>query len=257
MQSWTAAIDRKKQAILYGPPGTGKTYLAHRLSQHLLSEGDGFQEIVQFHPAYTYEDFIEGIRPKQIDNGGLDYPIVPGRFVSFCEKARKRQSTCVFIIDEINRANLSQVFGELMYLMEYRDTEVMLPSGNTFSIPNNVRILGTMNTADRSIALVDHALRRRFAFLPLYPNLPGLSQFHADTSFAVDGLVQVLTDVNQAIGDPQYELGTSFFLQDSLEEHLQSIWQMEIEPYLEEYFFDQPDKVKQFRWDTVQAQIDP
>ena len=257
LQSWTAAIDRKKQAILYGPPGTGKTYLAHRLSQHLLSEGDGFQEIVQFHPAYTYEDFIEGIRPKQIDNGGLDYPIVPGRFVSFCEKARKRQSTCVFIIDEINRANLSQVFGELMYLMEYRDTEVMLPSGNTFSIPNNVRILGTMNTADRSIALVDHALRRRFAFLPLYPNLPGLSQFHADTSFAVDGLVQVLTDVNQAIGDPQYELGTSFFIQDSLEEHLQSIWQMEIEPYLEEYFFDQPDKVKQFRWDTVQAQIDP
>ena len=190
-----------------------------------------------------------------LQNINLTY--LPGRFVEFCNKARQHQDICVFIIDEINRANLAQVFGELMYLMEYRQHEITLPSGQPFSIPDNVRILGTMNTADRSIALVDHALRRRFAFLPLYPNLPGLSQFHADTDFVVDGLSQVLTDVNQAIGDPQYELGTSFFLQDSLEEHLQSIWQMEIEPYLEEYFFDQPDKVKQFRWDTVQAQINP
>jgi hypothetical protein len=255
LHSWVSATNRKKQAILYGPPGTGKTYLAHRLARHLLSEGDGFQEIVQFHPAYTYEDFIEGIRPKQGKNGGLDYPVVAGQFINFCEKARKRQDTCVIIIDEINRANLAQVFGELMYLMEYRDNNVTLPSGRIFNIPNNVRILGTMNTADRSIALVDHALRRRFAFLPLYPNLSGLRQFHADTSFAVDGLIQVLTDVNQSIGDRQYQLGTSFFLQASLEDDLQAIWQMEIEPYLEEYFFDQPDKVKQFRWDAIQTQL--
>jgi len=254
LKSWINAIDRKKQAILYGPPGTGKTYLAHRVARHLLSSGDGFQEIVQFHPAYTYEDFIEGIRPRQGKNGGLEYPVVPGRFVEFCNKARKHQDTCVFIIDEINRANLSQVFGELMYLMEYRTHEIMLPSGQPFSIPHNVRILGTMNTADRSIALVDHALRRRFAFFPLYPNMSALKQFHADTTLA-NNLIRVLEDVNQTIGDRHYHLGTSFFLQDSLADNLQAIWQMEIEPYLEEYFFDRPEKLKQFCWDAIQPQL--
>lgn len=254
LQSWIKAINRKKQAILYGPPGTGKTYLAHRIARHLLSDGSGIQEIVQFHPAYTYEDFIEGIRPRQGENGGLEYPVVPGRFVEFCNKARQHPDTCIFIIDEINRANLAQVFGELMYLMEYRQHEITLPSGQPFSVPSNVRILGTMNTADRSIALVDHALRRRFAFLPLAPNMSALRQFHADATLA-NNLIRILEDVNQTIGDHHYHLGTSFFLQHSLEDNLQAIWQMEIEPYLEEYFFDRPEKLKQFCWDAIQPQL--
>ncbi len=103
LANWVKAIYRKKQAILYGPPGTGKTYLAKHLARHLISGSDGIQSIVQFHPAYTYEDFVQGIRPQQSKNGGLDYPIVPGRFLDFCEKARSHQGTCVFMIDEINR----------------------------------------------------------------------------------------------------------------------------------------------------------
>jgi 5-methylcytosine-specific restriction protein B len=255
LQEWVNALNRKGQAVLYGPPGTGKTFLAEHLARHLLSKGDGFQTLVQFHPAYTYEDFIQGIRPQQGKNGGLDYPLVPGRFFKFCEQARTRQDTCVLIIDEINRANLAQVFGELMYLLEYRDKEVELASGKSFSIPKNVRIIGTMNTADRSIALVDHALRRRFAFLPLYPDMSILRNYHVSTDFAVEGLVQVLTDVNRAIGDRQYEIGTSFFLRESLSSELPAIWKMEIEPYLEEYFFDRPEQVKKFRWVTIRTQL--
>ena len=255
LQTWVDAIERKGQAILYGPPGTGKTFLAEHLSRHLLSDGDGFSALVQFHPAYTYEDFIQGIRPKPGKNGGLEYPVEPGRFLQFCERARIRKDTCILIIDEINRANLAQVFGELMYLLEYRDKAVELAGGTSFKIPNNVRIIGTMNTADRSIALVDHALRRRFAFLPLYPDMNILRKFHAGTGFAVDGLVQTLTEVNRAISDRQYELGTSFFLRKALSAELPAIWQMEIEPYLEEYFFDRPEQVDKFRWTTIQSQL--
>jgi 5-methylcytosine-specific restriction enzyme B len=258
LEDWVQALNRKGQAILYGPPGTGKTYLAEHLAKHLLSDGDGFVEIVQFHPAYTYEDFIQGIRPKQGKNGGLDYPIEPGRFLSFCYEAQQRQDVCVLIIDEINRANLAQVFGELMYLLEYRDKYVKLACGGQhFSIPKNVRIIGTMNTADRSIALVDHALRRRFAFLPLYPQIDVLRHYHASTGFHVGGLIDVLKRVNETINDPQYAIGTSFFLHQSLRTELRAIWRMEIEPYLEEYFFDQPEKVKAFKWDQVKSQLMP
>ncbi|MFO8057204.1 MAG: AAA family ATPase, partial [bacterium] len=152
---WVKAINRKGQAIFYGPPGTGKTFIAEKLARHLVGEGDGFIETVQFHPEYAYQDFMQGIRPKSREDGGLEYPMENGRFLQFCENATEREDTCVLIIDEINRANLARVFGELMYLLEYRDKKIPLASGDMFSIPRNVRILGTMNTADRSIALVD------------------------------------------------------------------------------------------------------
>ncbi|WP_287527592.1 McrB family protein, partial [Okeania sp. SIO2C2] len=122
---WIRAINRKKQAIFQGPSGTGKTFISQKLAQHLIAGGDGFWELIQFHPAYTYEDFIQGIRP-QSEDGKLTYPVVPGRFLKFCQKAALCQDTCVLIIDEINRANLSQVFGELMYLLEYRDAKIPL-----------------------------------------------------------------------------------------------------------------------------------
>ncbi|MEO1271381.1 MAG: AAA family ATPase, partial [Myxococcota bacterium] len=252
---WVEAIERKGQAIIYGPPGTGKTYLAELLAQHLVDGDSGFTELVQFHPAYSYEDFIQGIRPHVRDDGSLEYAMVPGRLLTFCDKAANRDGRCVLIIDEINRADLSRVFGELMYLLEYRDREIPLAGGGPFRIPGNVRLIGTMNTADRSIALVDYALRRRFVFLNLRPNYDVLRRYHARTGFFAGGLIAVLKALNQAIGDRHYEVGISFFLREQLADEVEDVWRMEIEPYLEEYFFDQPDKLERFRWESVASQI--
>jgi len=259
LERWLRAIERKGQVIFYGSPGTGKTFIAEQLARYLAGDNDECWEVVQFHPAYSYEDFIQGIRPQSQD-GELKYPLVPGRFVEFCKKAESAQDTCVLIIDEINRANLAQVFGELMYLLEYRDKKICLAgSSEPFSIPENVRIIGTMNTADRSIALVDHALRRRFAFIELRPNYDVLRRYHEkkETGFQVDGLIETLKRLNKAIADKHYEVGISYFLTENLAEELEDIWQMEIEPYLEEYFYDQLEKVDEFRWDKIQQQVCP
>lgn len=256
LDRWITAIERKKQAIIYGPPGTGKTYLAKRLADYLISGGNGFKEVVQFHPAYAYEDFIQGIRPQTREDGILDYQMVRGRFLEFCDKANLQQGKCVLIIDEINRANLSRVFGELMYLLEYRNEERPLSGGGILKIPSNVRIIGTMNTADRSIALVDHALRRRFAFLSLEPDYDILRRYHQNksTGFPVDGLIQALTQLNNHL-DRHYRLGISFFLRENLKDEIEDIWKMEILPYLEEYFFDQPEKLNGFSWDNIMKEI--
>ena len=256
LEHWVRAINRKGQAIIYGPPGTGKTFLAERLARHLIGGDDGFVDLVQFHPAYSYEDFVQGIRPLTRPDGGLDYPLVQGRFLEFCARARRVDGLCVLIVDEINRANLARVFGELMYLLEYRGSEVPLASGGAkFSIPPNARLIGTMNTADRSIALVDHALRRRFAFLPLRPDYELLRRYHKKTGFEADGLIDTLVRINSEIGDVHYELGISFFLHPQLEDHIEDIWRMEIEPYLEEFFFDQPEKVENFRWSRIEKTV--
>jgi hypothetical protein len=257
IESWVRAIERKGQVILYGPPGTGKTYLAERLARHLISGGDGFIELVQFHPAYAYEDFVQGIRPQTLPDGGLSYPLVPGRLLQFCAEAQGRRDPCLLIIDEINRANLSRVFGELMYLLEYRDQEIKLAGGGPFRLPENVRIIGTMNTADRSIALVDHALRRRFAFLALHPDMDVLRRYHQrqKTGFTIDNLIGVIETLNQRIGDPHYSIGISYFLLENLTEQIADIWRMEIEPYLVEYFFDQPDAAAEFTWEKIGGRI--
>ncbi|MDD1415888.1 AAA family ATPase [Dolichospermum sp. ST_con] len=253
LECWLRAIHRKGQAIIYGSPGTGKTFIAQQLAQKLIGQY-GFIELVQFHPAYTYEDFIQGIRP-QSEDGKLTYPLVPGRFLEFCQKAEICQDVCVLIIDEINRANLSQVFGELMYLLEYRDQEIPLAGGNRLRIPKNVRIIGTMNTADRSIAQIDHALRRRFAFIELRPNYDILIKYHLNTDFIIEDLIKVLKQLNQVINDKNYEIGISFFLTPNLREDIEDIWKMEIEPYLEEYFFNNLEKVDQFRWNKIEKRL--
>jgi hypothetical protein len=255
IERWLSALDRKKQSVFYGPPGTGKTFLAKRMAEHLISGKDGFTQLVQFHPEYAYQDFMQGIRPVTGKDGVLRYENVPGVFRKFCEKAEECKGRCVLIIDEINRANLARVFGELMYLLEYRNESVVLPGGDRFRIPGNVRIIGTMNTADRSIALVDYALRRRFAFIRLKPDYEVLKKWHADASFDVTGLIAKLKELNAHIGDPHYEVGISFFLVDNLENEVEDIWQMEIEPYLEEYFFDNLSKAEQFGWDNVKDKI--
>ncbi|MGC9523519.1 MAG: McrB family protein [Anaerolineae bacterium] len=254
---WVRAIERKGQAIFYGPPGTGKTFIAEHLAKHIVGGGHGIVELVQFHPAYAYEDFIQGIRPQARADGTLSYDVVSGRFLDFCERASTRKGRSVLIIDEINRANLSRVFGELMYLLEYRRKKVPLAGGGTLSIPQNVRIIGTMNTADRSIALVDHALRRRFAFLALAPNYEVLRRYHRDheTGFPVQRLIGVLRELNVRIGDPHYYVGITFFLHEDLADAIEDIWEMEIVPYLEEYFFDQADQVQAFRWSQIASRI--
>lgn len=252
---WSRAVERKGQAVIYGPPGTGKTFTAKLLAKHLTGGGDGFIELIQFHPTYAYEDFIQGIRPKSREDGKLTYPLVQGRFLDFCDEARLCKGTCVLILDEINRANLSRVFGELMYLLEYREESIPLAAGERFSIPGNVRIIGTMNTADRSIALVDHALRRRFAFLELSPNYTVLEKFHAANGYPAAGLIETLKQVNRQIGDAHYMLGISFFLRSDIKDQIEDVWRMEIEPYLEEYFFDQNSKVDEFRWEKIKSKV--
>jgi len=157
---------------------------------------------------------------------------VHGRFFDFCERARKRDGLSVLIIDEINRANLARVFGELMYLLEYRQGDTdgipLAGGGGRFHIPTNVRLIGTMNTADRSIALVDHALRRRFAFLRLVPDYDVLRRFHEreKTDFPIEGLIKQLEHLNGAINDPHYSLGISFFMRKNLAKELPDIWAM-------------------------------
>lgn len=251
LESWIRSIHRKKQAIIYGSPGTGKTFIAEKIAKLLISGSDGFSELVQFHPAYTYEDFIQGIRP-QTEGGKLTYPLKPGCFKKFCDRAEICEGICTFIIDEINRANIAQVFGELMYLLEYRDRKIPLAAGNSFRIPNNVRIIGTMNTADRSIAEFDYALRRRFAFIELRPNYEILKKKYADIDFPIDKLIHILQNINQTINDKNYEIGISFFITDNLLDDIKDIWCMEIEPYLEEYFFNQPEIIDEFRWNKLQ-----
>jgi hypothetical protein len=257
LAAWVQAIERKGQAILYGPPGTGKTFVAHHLARHLISGGDGFTQLLQFHPAYSYEEFIQGLRPQPAANG-LAFTLQPGRFLTFCREAAGRTGICVLIIDEINRANLAQVLGELLYLLEYREAQIKLAGSETpFSIPTNIRILGTMNTADRSIALVDNALRRRFAFLRVAPDLNILRRYHEhlSTPYPLEPLVALIQEINRAISDPNFALGISYFLHPNLATELPSIWQVEIEPYLEEFFFDQPEQMTPFRWAAVKARL--
>ena len=255
LNGWVVQLRRKQQLILYGPPGTGKTYLAERLARYLV-DGGGFSELVQFHASYAYEDFVQGIRP-QVVGGALHYELAAGHFLRFCDKARQvGGKPCVLIIDEINRANLARVFGELMYLLEYRQRPIALAGGGSeFSIPTNVYLIGTMNTADRSIALVDQAMRRRFSFVRLRPNYQLLANYLENRGLPAEKLVSLIKEVNQAIGDEDCELGISFFMVADIATALAHVWQGEVEPYLEEVFFDRPDQMARFRWSKVAGRL--
>ena len=251
----------KKQIILYGPPGTGKSYVAQELAKWItgLAQPPADRvEMVQFHPAYSYEDFIEGIRPesKPTGNGGfaVDYPPRSGVFRRFCQVAQANpDQRHVFIIDEINRGNIPRIFGELMLLLEYRERDVPLPySGERFRIPPNVYLIGTMNTADRSIALVDFALRRRFHFFHFRADPDLLERWLADNPLSVPYLATLYRRLSQeAIDDPDYALGFSYFMDKGLTPtKLARIWQYSILPYLTEYHVEQRARVKNWEWES-------
>ena len=249
----------RKQLLFYGPPGTGKTFVARELGKLLTGLAEPSperMEIVQFHPAYGYEDFIEGIRPesKPGANGThvVDYPTRAGLFLRFCQTARTVDGPCVFIIDEMNRGNIARIFGELMFLLEYRDQSVPLPySSSRFGIPDNVFIIGTMNTADRSIALVDFALRRRFHFYHFGADPELLQRWLAANPVGIPYLLELYRRLaEEAIDDPAFAIGPSHFMRPNLTEtRLRLLWKRSIEPYLEEYYFDKRTNVDRWRWE--------
>jgi MoxR-like ATPase len=256
-----AMVEDKRQAIFYGPPGTGKTYVAKHLARLLTGLADPPPDrltVVQFHPAYGYEEFIEGIRPESVELDGrhhVTYPPRPGIFVEFCRAAeRLGDAPCVFIIDEINRGNIPRIFGELMYLLEYRDKQDSIPlpySARRFRIPPNVYLIGTMNTADRSIALVDFALRRRFHFAHFTAD-PDLFEswlkVHPSPVPWLGALYRRLTA--EAIQDEAFRIGPSVFMRPGLDEAgLRQVWQWSIMPYLNEYYFDQRPRAELWSWD--------
>ena len=237
---------RKKQIILQGPPGTGKTYLARRIAGYLTKSEERI-EVIQFHASYSYEDFVEGFRPGE----GEGFRLIDGIFKTFCRKARANpERKFVLVIDEINRGNLSKIFGELLYLLEYRKERVRLAySRELFYIPENVYIIGTMNTADRSLAIMDYALRRRFFFIDLECQTEPLRSWLVEhgCQLDIDSLVNAIEVMNLKIYEEMqshdFAIGHSYFMKENLDkEKLEQIVQFELKPLLEEYFFDKQEK---------------
>ena len=253
-----ALLLRKKNVILAGPPGVGKTYAARRLAYSIMGAKDRTRvQMVQFHQSYSYEDFMMGYRPTEA--GG--FTLAEGPFYRFCEEARKDDASkpYFFVIDEINRGNISKIFGELLMLIEAdkRGQELrLLYKNETFAVPPNVHIIGMMNTADRSLAVLDYALRRRFGFFSMTPGFDsaGFTAWRqAEENTGLDALVSTIIDLNRAIADDPalgagFAIGHSYLSppadDDADEDWLRSIVEDELVPLLEEYWFDEPETAR-------------
>ncbi len=253
-------VRRKKNVILQGAPGTGKTFAARRLAYSIMGVIDPDRVMmVQFHQSYSYEDFIMGYRPRPSDGG---FELRRGAFYNFCKVAEiDSDNDYFFVIDEINRGNLSKIFGELFMLIESdkrgeKHKLQLLYSGEKFFVPENVYIIGLMNTADRSLAMLDYALRRRFAFYKMKPGFDsdGFREYRARmNSDRFDNLIQSVKHLNTAIADDDslgegFCIGHSYFCKlENVGDHgLSDIVEYELIPLLKEYWFDEPIKVE--RW---------
>ncbi|WP_457965841.1 AAA family ATPase [Arthrobacter sp. D1-29] len=252
LQEIAELLEENRQLVLYGPPGTGKTYLAKHLAAELADDStDERVKLVQFHPSYAYEDFFEGYRPDKTDEGQVSFKLVAGPLRRLAEEAAKpgnEKKPYFLIIDEMNRANLAKVFGELYFLLEYRDDRIYLQysPNEPFTLPDNLYIIGTMNTADRSIAMMDAAIRRRFAFIELHPQtepvkgslLRFLQARQLDTTPAL-----LLDALNTAIDewDRDLMIGPSYFMKPAAQTPagLRRIWKYELMPLLEEHYHGQ------------------
>ena len=244
----------KKNLIVEGAPGVGKTFLAKRLAYSIMGEKDiNRVMMVQFHQSYSYEDFVMGYRPSK---EGFD--LRQGSFYQFCKKAEEdSENDYFFIIDEINRGNLSKIFGELFMLIENdkrgdKNKIQLLYSNELFFIPKNVHIIGLMNTSDRSLAMIDYALRRRFAFFDLKPGFSsdGFINYQYELNDErFDKLVLALKELNEEIKNDEslgegFRIGHSYLSNLKDCENLDFIVEYELIPLLKEYWFDEPDKVK-------------
>lgn len=258
-ENLVAVLRNKKNIILQGAPGVGKTFAARRLAWSMMGEKDDSRiEFIQFHQNYSYEDFMMGYKPVE-DGFELKY----GIFYRFCQKAANQpDKEFFFIIDEINRGNMSKIFGELLMLIEkdYRGTKATLAyNGLSFSVPKNLYIIGMMNTADRSLAMIDYALRRRFSFFEVEPGFDsdGFIQYQNGlNNETLNELVSKVKDLNREISLDKslgkgFCIGHSYFCGRDVctEEWLYSIIDYDILPMLSEYWFDDANKLK--RWENI------
>lgn len=256
-----ALLHEKGQVVFYGPPGTGKTYLARELAK-ALTDNPNRRMIVQFHPSTSYEDFFEGYRPEAVE-GQLTYRLVPGPLALLAQRAELDAADHIMIIDEINRANLPKVLGELLFLLEYREERIrtIYRPEEAFELPQNLFFIGTMNTADRSIALVDAALRRRFHFIPFFPNegaMAGLLDRWLERNEEPKWVGELVAYVNdeliEELGGPHLQIGPSHFMRSGLDESVvKRIWAYDIFPFIEDQLFGEPERIARFRFERVLA----
>ena len=252
----------KRQIIFQGPPGTGKTYVAQKLAECLAGSPDRTR-IVQFHPSYSYEDFVQGFRPT-LEGERHGFALRDGPLLEMAQKAEDEpDETHVLVIDEINRGILSKVFGELYFLLEYRDVEMRLQySEEPFSLPENLWIIGTMNTADRSIALVDLALRRRFHFVEFHPDkepIKGLLRSWLEKKASgMEWVADVVDRANEKLSDRHAAIGPSYFMRKKgLDtEMVEIIWEHNVLPYVEEQLYGEHDRLGDFNLDRLRREID-